>query len=89
MVRPRADRSERADHKRMVIREAGSGTRSAFEAALERFGLTSRLLNVALELPSNEAVRAAVGAGMRGGSYLSLGRGAEPGNRAPPSRIVY
>jgi DNA-binding transcriptional LysR family regulator len=47
-----------------VMREPGSGTRSAFEAALERFGLASRLLNVGLELPSNEAVRAAVEAGM-------------------------
>lgn len=47
-----------------VMRELGSGTRSGFEAALERFGLASRLLNVALELPSNEAVRAAVEAGM-------------------------
>jgi DNA-binding transcriptional LysR family regulator len=47
-----------------VMREPGSGTRSAFEAALERFGLAARLLTVALELPSNEAVRAAVEAGM-------------------------
>lgn len=47
-----------------VMREPGSGTRSAFEAALERFGLAPRLLKIALELPSNEAVRAAVEAGM-------------------------
>lgn len=47
-----------------VLREPGSGTRSAFEAALEGFGLTLARLNVALELPSNEAVRAAVEAGM-------------------------
>lgn len=47
-----------------VMRETGSGTRSVFEAALERFGLAPRLLKVALELPSNEAVRAAVEAGM-------------------------
>lgn len=47
-----------------VLRELGSGTRSAFEAALHRFGLTLAALNVALELPSNEAVRAAVEAGM-------------------------
>jgi DNA-binding transcriptional LysR family regulator len=46
-----------------VLREAGSGTRSAFEAALERFGVEPRRLGVALELPSNEMVRAAVEAG--------------------------
>lgn len=47
-----------------VMREPGSGTRSVFEAALERFGLAPRLLKVVLELPSNEAVRGAVEAGM-------------------------
>lgn len=47
-----------------VMREPGSGTRSAFEAALERLGVAPPLLKVALELPSNEAVRAAVEAGM-------------------------
>ncbi len=45
-----------------VLREPGSGTRSAFEAAFARSGVT-QTLNVALELPSNEAVRAAVEAG--------------------------
>ena len=47
-----------------VLREAGSGTRSAFEAALATAGVTPSSLRVALELPSNEAVRAAVEAGM-------------------------
>ncbi len=47
-----------------VLREPGSGTRSAFEAALLGFGLVPDSLTVALELPSNEAVRAAVEAGM-------------------------
>jgi DNA-binding transcriptional LysR family regulator len=46
-----------------VLREPGSGTRSAFEAALARTAADGRL-RVALELPSNEAVRAAVEAGM-------------------------
>ena len=45
-----------------VLREPGSGTRSVFEAELERLGL-GRQLRVILELPSNEAVRAAVEAG--------------------------
>lgn len=47
-----------------VLREAGSGTRSVFEAALEGFGVAPSSLRVALELPSNESVRAAVEAGM-------------------------
>ena len=47
-----------------VLREPGSGTRSVFEAALVDFGLNAADLRVTLELPSNEAVRAAVEAGM-------------------------
>ncbi len=46
-----------------VLREAGSGTRSEFEAALAERGLAVGELKVVLELPSNEAVRAAVEAG--------------------------
>jgi DNA-binding transcriptional LysR family regulator len=45
-----------------VLREQGSGTRSVFEAALAKAGMIHRL-RVALELPSNESVRAAVEAG--------------------------
>jgi DNA-binding transcriptional LysR family regulator len=48
---------------RWVVREPGSGTRAIFEAALAERGLAASALNVALELPSNEAVRAAVEAG--------------------------
>lgn len=46
-----------------VLREPGSGTRSVFEAALRTAGVEAGRLNVVLELPSNEAVRAAVEAG--------------------------
>ncbi len=46
-----------------ILRERGSGTRSEFEAAAGRLGVASHALRVALELPSNEAVRAAVEAG--------------------------
>lgn len=53
-----------------VLREPGSGTRSVFEAAWDAFGLSPRALRVALELPSNEAVRGAVEAGM-GATALS------------------
>ncbi len=46
-----------------ILREPGSGTRSEFEAALRRHGIAPQRLNVVLELPSNESVRAAVEAG--------------------------
>jgi DNA-binding transcriptional LysR family regulator len=46
-----------------ILRERGSGTRSMFEAALRQNGLKLSDLRVALELPSNEAVRSAVEAG--------------------------
>lgn len=46
-----------------VMREKGSGTRAVFEAALPSLGLSGADLNVGLELPSNEAVRAAAEAG--------------------------
>ena len=47
-----------------VLREPGSGTRSEFEHAVAGFGVAITDLNVALELPSNEAVRGAVEAGL-------------------------
>ncbi|WP_315742575.1 MULTISPECIES: LysR family transcriptional regulator [unclassified Bradyrhizobium] len=48
---------------RWVLREAGSGTRAVFEAALAELGVDPRELDVAFDLPSNEAVRGAVEAG--------------------------
>jgi DNA-binding transcriptional LysR family regulator len=53
-----------------VLREPGSGTRSVFEDALGRLGVEPGALRVQLELPSNEAVRAAVEAGL-GATALS------------------
>ena len=47
-----------------VFREPGSGTRSVFEGALQGFGIDRSALPIALELPTNEAVRAAVEAGL-------------------------
>lgn len=47
-----------------VLREPGSGTRSEFEQALHQLGVPVSNLRVALELPSNESVRAAVEAGL-------------------------
>ena len=54
-----------------VLREPGSGTRAMLEDLLARHGLGLGDLDVALELPSNEAVRAAVQAGA-GASLLSI-----------------
>ena len=52
-----------------VLRERGSGTRSIFEAAAAAAGVLERL-PIACELPSNEAVRGAVEAGL-GATALS------------------
>jgi DNA-binding transcriptional LysR family regulator len=46
-----------------VLRERGSGTRQALANALRGHGIDPEALTVAMELPSNEAVRAAVIAG--------------------------
>lgn len=46
-----------------ALREAGSGTRSSFEEALRMNGLQPAELRIAMELPSNEAICAAVEAG--------------------------
>jgi DNA-binding transcriptional LysR family regulator len=46
-----------------VLREHGSGTRSMFEAALRKYNIRFSDLRIALELPSNEAVRAAFESG--------------------------
>jgi DNA-binding transcriptional LysR family regulator len=47
-----------------VLREQGSGTRSAFEAAVRSCGVDPKALPVALTLPANEAILAAVQAGL-------------------------
>lgn len=46
-----------------ILREQGSGTRSVFEDAMRANGYNPTRLNVALELPSNEAICSAVRAG--------------------------
>ncbi|MGJ4913983.1 LysR family transcriptional regulator [Bradyrhizobium sp. HKCCYLRH2060] len=48
---------------RWVLREQGSGTRAVLESALGGFGIAPAELDVAFDLPSNEAVRGAVEAG--------------------------
>lgn len=53
-----------------VLREDGSGTRAAFVRALAALGVPYQDLSIAIELPSNEAVLAAVLAGA-GAAVLS------------------
>jgi DNA-binding transcriptional LysR family regulator len=53
-----------------VLREDGSGTRAAFVKALDALGVPYSKLSIAIELPSNEAVLAAVIAGA-GAAVLS------------------
>jgi DNA-binding transcriptional LysR family regulator len=48
---------------RWVMREVGSGTRTSLEAALADLGVDASALDIAMTLPSNEAVRTAVAAG--------------------------
>ncbi len=55
-----------------VLREQGSGTRSMFEAALRRVGFRPETLGVALVLPSNEAVRAAIEMGSYAAALSAL-----------------
>ncbi len=51
-----------------IAREQGSGTRSVFEDALSARGYDPARLNIALELPSNEAICSAV----RSGHYVTV-----------------
>ena len=53
-----------------ILREDGSGTRAAFVKALGALGVPYGKLNIAIELPSNEAVLEAVLAGA-GATILS------------------
>jgi DNA-binding transcriptional LysR family regulator len=56
---------------RWVLRERGSGTRQIFENALRKYGVDPTELDVAMELPSNEAVCSAVEAGA-GATVISM-----------------
>jgi DNA-binding transcriptional LysR family regulator len=64
------------DQTDWVLRERGSGTRSAFEGALAAAGVDPGALRVALTLPANEALLAAVAAG--GGATAVSARVAAP-----------
>ncbi|MBI6628832.1 LysR substrate-binding domain-containing protein [Pontibaca salina] len=54
-----------------VLRESGSGTRAVVEAMLAEHRLSIEMLDIALELPTNEAALAAVEAGA-GATVLSM-----------------
>ena len=54
----------RVGESEWVLREPGSGTRSAFETAMAELAPGAGALRLAMELPSNEAVRGAVEAGL-------------------------
>jgi len=47
-----------------VMREPGSGTRTTLEETLSTLGIPPETLTISLELPSNEAIRAAIEAGL-------------------------
>lgn len=66
---------------RWVSRDAGSGTRATFDAAMAARGIDPAALEIALTLPSNESVRTAVeaGAGIAALSSLVVGRGIAAG----------
>jgi DNA-binding transcriptional LysR family regulator len=54
--------------QQFVVREPGSGTRSAMEGLFAEHGITPEIV---MEMPSNETIKQAVMAGM-GMSFLSL-----------------
>ncbi len=77
-----------------IMREEGSGTRSAFEAQLAGLGIDPQALSVVLELPSNEAAMAAVETGLaatvlssRATEFHSLAGTLRVADFAMPSRV--
>jgi len=84
LPRPKRQTISPADFKAMrwVFREPGSATRALFEKALAKAGLRISDINMVLELPSNEAVRAAVedGAGAAVLSKLVVAASIEAGS---------
>jgi DNA-binding transcriptional LysR family regulator len=77
---------------RWIMREPGSGTRSALEEMLVEQGADLDALQVVLTLPSNEAVRAAVMSGsdvaglseLVAAPYIAAGLLAKVGTDLPP-----
>lgn len=83
LPRPKGETVSPGDLKAMqwVFREPGSATRALFEKAMAKAGLRASDINMVLELPSNEAVRAAVedGAGAAVLSKLVVAASIEAG----------
>ncbi|MGS0741706.1 LysR family transcriptional regulator [Glaciimonas sp. GG7] len=79
-----------------ILRESGSGTRSAFESVLQANAIDLQAVHIALTLPSNEAIRSAVMAGpfatvmseLVVASYLQAGLLVKA-NIALPTRAFY
>jgi len=79
-----------------IMREPGSGTRSAFENAVRAQGLDPSALKIALELPSNEAVLSAVQSGtyaavlseLAAAPHLATGRLVKANLRPPQRRFL-
>jgi DNA-binding transcriptional LysR family regulator len=84
LSRPNRSALSKADLKAMqwVFREPGSATRALFEKAMAKAGLRVSDIDMVLELPSNEAVRAAVedGAGAAVLSKLVVAASIEAGS---------
>ena len=84
LSRPNGRALSKADLKAMrwVFRESGSATRALFEKAMAKAGLRVSDIDMVLELPSNEAVRAAVedGAGAAVLSKLVVAASIEAGS---------
>jgi DNA-binding transcriptional LysR family regulator len=71
-----------------VLREAGSGTRSVFEDAMVQLGIPHESLQIVLELPSNEAVRGAVEAGL-GATAISASVAAPSIEAGLPRQVAF
>ncbi len=64
-----------ADGSAWILREAGSGTRSEFEAALGQLGVDVAALKITMTLPSNEAILSAVQSGPFASAVSALAAG--------------
>jgi DNA-binding transcriptional LysR family regulator len=62
---------EEITHYPLLVREAGSGTRRCFDAALKKKGVTHADLQIVAELSDTQAIKEAVKQGL-GVAYLSL-----------------
>ena len=73
---------------RFIVREPGSGTRAILWAKLDEMGLRLDGGNIAMELPSNEAIRGAVAAGLGVAVLSSLVIDTAAGVRCLPTGIA-